>query len=366
MHGGNFNGYCAFFQDITERRRTEKALKASDAKFARAFRASPFAVSLASAKEHRLIDVNDAWVRLFGYRREDAVGRTPLELGLLEDPEDFHRINRQVAAQGGSVRDVECRFRVMDGSSRTGSLSIEEFQTNGEAARITVISDTTALRNAEATLSRVSLRLIEGQDQERFRIARDLHDDIGQRLALLQFGIDRLKDDSREPTTDLPAGLDDLWNQAAEISSAVQALSRELHSPALNILRVDKALRNLCADINKRLNMEIDFISHDVPNAVPSDTSVGLFRVLQEALHNAATHSGTRYVEVELWSEPGVLQMKVKDFGTGFPVEATMEHPGLGLVAMRERVALMKGTLSITSTPEVGTEVSVRVPLSAD
>src|SRR5262249_46702573 len=184
-----------------------------------------------------------------------------------------------------------------------------------------------------------------------------------QRLALLQFGIDRLKEEVPAPATDFVGRLDELRKQLAETSTGVQTLSRELHSPTLDILRIDKSLRALCADFNKRLNMEIDFNSRDVPRAVPSEVSLGLFRVLQEALQNSATHSGTRYAVVELEGLPGEIHMRVKDFGNGFTMDSALRAAGLGLVTMRERVALVKGTFSIRSAPGEGTEIDVRVPV---
>jgi PAS domain S-box-containing protein len=334
-------------------------------KFSRAFLATPTAMTLSTAKEDRLIDVNETWVHLTGYPREEAIGRTPLELNLLEDPEDYQRLNHQLEAQRGSLRGAECRFRMRDGRIIIGSFSAEEFDVNGEALRIVVMADITGLKQLKEALSRTSQQLIRAQEQERFRIARDLHDDIGQRLALLQMGIDQVKESIPAPTEEVLWRMDELSKQAADIARDIRELSHGLHSPKLRLLGIDQALRGLCEDVHAQLNLAIDFRSHDVPTAVGTEASLCLFRVLQEALNNSAKHSGTSRVDVELWGTFGAIHLRIRDFGSGFPSVPGAGGTGLGLMTMRERVGMVGGTWSIASTPQVGTEINIRVPLSA-
>jgi signal transduction histidine kinase len=129
---------------------------------------------------------------------------------------------------------------------------------------------------------------------------------------------------------------------------------------------VDKVLGELCADAGRRLNMSVDFSSRSVPRVVGTDTSVCLFRVLQEGLTNAARHSGTRRMRVTLWGTPGAIHLRIRDFGHGFSVEAATNggRMGLGLLTMRERVALVNGTFSINSKPQRGTCIDVTVAVA--
>jgi PAS domain S-box-containing protein len=332
--------------------------------FKKAFHASPTTVALATSPDNRLIDVNDTWLHLTGYSRDAVIGRTPLELGLLDDPQDFDRINERVLANNGRLRDFECRFRSSDHRLIVGLVSIEQFEVEQQAFRIVMIADVTALRQAEATLSQVTQNVIEAQEWERLRIARDLHDDIGQRLAVWQFTMDRLLQDVRGGSSDVEARLHDLQAQARSISADLQSLSRELHSPTLSLISIDKSLKRLCQEMGARLDIRVDFTTSRVPASIPSDVSLCLFRVLQEALTNIVKHSGTRRAVVRLAGTGDTIEMTIRDFGQGLSAWSAVTNVGIGLLTMRERVAIVKGTFSISSPPDGGLEIDIRIPVA--
>ena len=356
-------GHFHFFQDISDRRLAERALKLSEEIFANAFRLSPVTISISTAGEGRLIEVNDKWLDLTGYSREEVIGRTVLELGLLEDPEDGLRINRLVAASGENIRNVECRFRTKTGAPLAISLSIAEFTVNDRALRVVVGADLTPLRAAEARLSDVSRKMLDAQELERLRIGRELHDNVGQRLALLNMGLVQAQADVGKLMQAVSGHLNDFSQQAASISRDVRTISHDLYSPQLRLLDLADALKGVCSQLQRHLAIEIAFASHNLPRPVAADISLCLFRVLQEGLINAAKHSDTSRIEVELRGTPGVIDLSIRDFGSGFSVGAPNE--GLGLVSMRERVAMVGGTFSIASTPQSGTEINVRIPTAA-
>jgi signal transduction histidine kinase len=227
-----------------------------------------------------------------------------------------------------------------------------------------VISDR---QRAEEMLRGVSGRLIDAQEQERQRIGRDLHDDIGQRLSLVAIELQQIKQDPPDSAVEVSRRMDELWKQALEISNDVQSLSHELHSAKLEYLGIVGAMKSFCVEFGKQQRVEIDFRSHDLPNPLPSpEVSLSLFRVLQEALHNASKHSGVRHFEVELWGRPGEIDLTVSDSGAGFDVQAAREGRGLGLTSMQERLKLVNGELAIESQPTRGTTIHARVPLSSD
>jgi len=229
-----------------------------------------------------------------------------------------------------------------------------------------MVADITPRKHAEEVLSSVSRRLLEAQEAERARIARDLHDDIGQRLALLSIGLEQLQQLSLTPATELSGSIDILRRQALGIAGDVQALSHELHSSKLQFLGVVPAIRGLCSEISVRQKVEVDFSHQDVPGTVPPDIALCLFRVLQEALQNAVRHSSAVRFTVNLRGTPEAIGLTVRDDGRGFDPESVSQDGGLGLTSMRERLKLVAGELSIESQPAKGTTIVARVPLPVD
>src|SRR5208282_212937 len=155
----------------------------------------------------------------------------------------------------------------------------------------------------------------------------------------------------------------ELWRQSSEIATDIQSLSHELHSAKLEYLGITSAIGGFCKEFGKQQNVEVNFRTHDVPNRVPADMSLGLFRILQEALHNSAKYSGVRHFEVQLWGTEDEVHLTVSDSGAGFDREAAKQGQGLGLISMEERLKLLNGTLAIESQPRRGTTIHARVPL---
>jgi signal transduction histidine kinase len=206
----------------------------------------------------------------------------------------------------------------------------------------------------------VNRRLIEAQEQERARIGRELHDDINQRLAMLAVALERLQDHP----PDARSGLLELRKQTAEISNDVQALSHDLHASQLEYLGVVAGTKSWCREFGERQGMQID-CTQDVRSQVSPEIGLCLFRILQEALHNAVKHSGVKRIQVHLQEESGEIHLNVRDLGKGFDIEAARQGRGLGLTSMRERVRLVNGTIEIDSKPMGGTTIHVRVPLES-
>jgi signal transduction histidine kinase len=205
--------------------------------------------------------------------------------------------------------------------------------------------------------------MLDAQELERLRIGRELHDNVGQRLALLNMGLVQTQGDVDKLMQAVAGNLTDLSKQAASISKDVRTISHDLYSPQLRLLDLAEALRGLCLQLQRHLAIEIAFSSHNVPRPVAADVSLCLFRVLQEGLINAAKHSDTRRIDVELRGSLRAIHLTIRDFGIGFSIGTASE--GLGLVSMRERVAMVGGTFVIASTLRAGTEIKVRIPIGA-
>ena len=353
-------GYWYLFQDVTEHRSAQRELRRFTLLFEKAFRSSPATASLSTAGDNRLIDVNDAWIRVSGYTREEAIGRTPLELGLFENPEEGRRLNRLVALDG-SLREQEVRVRAKSGAILTVSISIEEFDVDGESLRVVVTNDLTSLRQSEARLSDVSRKLLDAQELERLRIGRELHDDIGQRLAVLLLHLVHIE---REVVSGQPAapGLHQIGDQIAAVAKDVRRISHALYSPQLRLLDLSRTLTNLCADLQKSSSITVVFTSTAVPASVPGDVALCLYRVVQEGLANAVKYSKTPRIDVELRGGADTLDLTIRDIGCGFDTSAS--HDGLGLLTMRERVQMIGGEFSVQSIRGEGTTLSARVRLT--
>jgi signal transduction histidine kinase len=212
----------------------------------------------------------------------------------------------------------------------------------------------------------MSQRLIQSQEQERARIARELHDDFGQRLALATGELYQLQQDYPGLQSEVRSRLGKLQKQTSELANDIQSLSHELHSSRLEFLGLTVAIDSFCKEFSEHQKVEVVFQSQDLPRPLPPDISLCLFRVLQEALHNFAKHSGVQHVDVLLWGSSGQINLTVRDSGVGFNTEAAKANLGLGLISMQERVKLVKGNLSIESRPGAGTTIRACVPLNTE
>jgi signal transduction histidine kinase len=220
-------------------------------------------------------------------------------------------------------------------------------------------------RRTQDSLRRISGSLIEAQEQERHRIARELHDDVVQRLALLSLELEGVQEDIPDVASEFRTRIGTLQNETMRITDDVQLLSHELHSSKLECLGIVEATKIFCKEFGERQKVEIDFQSHDVPTALPSELSLSLFRVVQEALRNATKYSGVKHFEVRLWGNTGEIHISISDLGAGFDTETAMKSTGLGLTSMQERLRLVHGELSIKSQPGGGTTIHAHVPLGS-
>src|ERR671912_1206246 len=214
-----------------------------------------------------------------------------------------------------------------------------------------------AAMEARHALAAANRKLIEAQEQERTRIARELHDNVSQRLALLMFELSALPENQSKAV--------DLHARVAEIAADVHALSHNLHSSKLDVLGFATAMEMLCKEVGEQYQVRVALHAHDVPTQPPPETALCLYRILQEALQNAAKHSGVGDVDVRLWGTSDDMNLEVRDRGAGFDLQNSQRSPGIGLVSMQERIQLVCGKLSIESAPHRGTMIHARVPLNA-
>jgi signal transduction histidine kinase len=262
---------------------------------------------------------------------------------------------------------MEYRLRRYDGEYRwILDIGVPRVNDSGSfAGYIGSCLDVTERRAAEEALAGVSGRLIKAQEEERVRIARELHDDINQQLALVGIAVDELKQNLPRSLAQLRSRMEELGNRTSEVSRSVQALSHRLHSSKLEYLGLAMAMQGFCQEFSDQNHVEVRFSREQVPDSLPQETSLCLFRILQAALTNALKYSGVKYFEVQLnGTSKGGVHLTVRDAGVGFDLEKVLSGHGIGIVSMRERVRLVNGSISIQSKPNSGTTIEVHVPLS--
>ena len=306
--------------------------------------------------------VNQSWLEFTGRPLEAELGYGWTEVVHKED------LQRCVETYSKAVDHrkpygMEYRARRHDGEYRwildTG---VPRYNPDGSfAGFIGSCLDITDRKLAEDALATVGRRLIEAHEEERTWIARELHDDIVQRIALV--AVELARHGAHAPDTQ---GIPDLIRQAvrrlSDLGKDVQALSHRLHSSKLEYLGLISASKSFCRELSEQRNVQIEFRHSDVPAEISKEISLCLFRVLQEALQNAVTHSAVHNFTVELFGTKEGITLRVTDSGVGFHWQEVMDRKGLGLVSMRERLRLVDGELSIQSEPGRGTTVLARVP----
>ncbi len=212
-------------------------------------------------------------------------------------------------------------------------------------------------------LQGLSRRLMTLQEDERRRIASELHDDYGQRMASLLFELAAVGERPDTPP-ELRQALQKMEERLGGVAKDIQQLSRSLHSAVLDKIGLEAAIRADCNALRQRSGWEVDCQSVNVPNRLPEPLSLAAYRVFQEALQNALKHSDTARLQVSLAVEGDDLVLRIKDFGRGFDPEAASQDGGLGLLSMRERLRMIGGTLLIRSHIGKGTEVEARLPIA--
>ncbi len=281
-------------------------------------------------------------------------------------PEDLEIFETAIATARETQEPYASEFRVVreDGDSRWISARGKFYFTpNGEPERMLgIATDITERKLAEKTLSNLSGQLIKAQEEERSRIARELHDDFQQRLALLSIDLEHLAKYLSQDTEGSDQ-LHELWNRIGELGSDLHSLSHRLHSSTLDILGLVASLSSFCAEFKDHHSIDVNFVEENVPRDIPREVALCLFRITQEALQNVKKHSRADSAEVRVEGLEQKIHLSISDRGTGFDQGAASRQNGIGVRSMEERVRLVGGQFAVRSRPMEGTSIDVWIPI---
>jgi two-component system CheB/CheR fusion protein len=202
--------------------------------------------------------------------------------------------------------------------------------------------------------------LLLAQEEERRRLSHELHDELNQRLALLEVSMQQLE---RRPPEELRGGLEQLRKEIAGLSDDLRRIAYQLHPSIVEDLGLVAAVRNYCEEFTRREGIQTRFTHRNIPAALPAPLALGLYRIVQEGLRNAAKHSGAKRAWVALTGGKSEITLSVRDFGSGFDPAMARLKGGLGVTGMQERLAVLGGKFQISSAPGRGTELRATVPL---
>lgn len=367
---GNIVGASAIARDITSAKQTRKALKETESRAESLFQSAAQGIVIVDPRG-RIVMANPATETMFGYKVNELVGQS-IEMLVPEKLRGAHQQERAAYFKDPKVRPMgmgrDLQARRKDGSVFFAEISLSYVPSAEGTLGVAFVSDVSKrradeeeLRRRGEELRRLAARLMTAQDDERRRIARDLHDDLSQKLAYLSMDIGKL---ATKPTSrDLLPELRPLQLRAAEAAETVRKVSHELHPSILDDIGLEAALEQYCDEFERRSGISTQFTSQDVPDSLPPDVAGSIYQIAQECLRNVSKHSQSETVAVSLEGTGGVLRLTVRDQGVGLRLKQEAAK-GIGFVAMTERAHLVNGSLHVESNSGEGTEVRVEVPVN--
>jgi PAS domain S-box-containing protein len=365
--GEKLIGAYGLYQDITERNQMQEALRNSEARLRLLVETTHVIPWEASAETWEFTYVGPQGLTILGYPLEQWYERDFWIAHL--HPEDRERVVDfcQKASQTQEHYTFEYRMLAADGRTvwLNDVVSVARENEKPKWLRGFMI-DITERKQAQEQLQELSGRLLYAQEEERRRLARELHDDLTQRLALLAIEAGTLEGQLHSTPGKAQRTLEAMKEQLISLSTDVHQLSRRLHPSILDDLGLVDALDSLCQQFSKRERVAVEFERVAIPKAVPKDVSLCLYRVTQEALRNIAKHAHARRAKVGVARENGGVRLLVQDFGVGFEPAQVRGKQGLGLASMEERIRLLDGKFSLQSQLGHGTQIDVWLPVPGE
>lgn len=315
-------------------------------------------------KDGRFVRLNPAWEKILGYSLPELMSRRYVEF--VHPNDAAATLNAmQALASRKQVVDLTSRCRTKDGNYRHLLWSAVPFGSRIFAAARDITEHLQAeavIQEREKELQILTGRLILSQEDERRRVARELHDDLSQRLAVLAIEAGKMEKSVRDGPDSIRSPLMNIRDKTIQIAADVQNISRRLHPAILEDLGLSKAVESECRQFAAREGIEMNAPVQALPKDLPKNIALSIYRTVQESLCNIAKHACAQRVTVSLSANETCLHLVVEDDGVGFDAAGPRDKAGLGLSSIRERVRLVHGTYRIRSEPGKGTTIKVTVP----
>jgi PAS domain S-box-containing protein len=365
-------------RDVTDRQRASEAMRESEARFRNIFEHAATGIAITDM-EGRFQQCNPAYCALVGYSQQAL---RHMQKADIIHPDDRAANLREIQRlKDGAVRsfEIENRYLGRDGRVvwvRKYVSSLPDTTSKG-AHLVILVTDITVRRQAEEELRRnetelrlrkeqlqdLTAKLFSAQDEERRRIARELHDDFSQRIGALVLDIATIEKLPADTPDMISRALGPVRIQLEQLADDLHGLAYKLHPSLLNHAGLKPAIEEHIHKVGQNNGLRIVFKVHDAPDTIPHEISMCLFRILQESLHNIVKHANATEVLIRLSGTTKGIGLSVMDNGTGFdPADKTGHHRGLGLLSMEERVRYLDGFLRIHSRPADGTKVCAWIP----
>jgi PAS domain S-box-containing protein len=368
---GNPTGIINVARDISERKQAEEALRASEERLKILFKKAPDAYYL-NDLEGNFVDGNEFAEKITGYRRSELIGKSLFDINMLT-PEELSKAAGELAksGQGRSTGPEEFTLIRKDGGRVPVEIRTYPVKIKDQRLVLCIARDITERKQAEMMRLRYIERVISAQDEERRRIARELHDETGQWIGSLVAGLSALEVSTSDENARKYAK--DLRHMTSMTLREIQRMSRGLHPSLLDSMGLAAAIERCAAEFSTAhgISVKTEVLGLDGENRLSDVLETTIYRVVQEALTNVAKHACATTTSVFIVRQPSIVRVVVEDDGQGFEPDSALDvctggKEGLGLISIRERVELFHGSMRLESSPGEGTTVAIEIPLGVN